>query len=469
MVSLRSLSATNTWLRSVVASPIRSPFPRTPSATAVSTAFSFIGSIILSRSTTFSKTVLTSVLTFFACSTAPAARRLGLGSCGYTSSTNLAPKAVVALICACTLAGMYRISSGSISSLKLALSLLSPIWLTRPTWTPRSMTLALVSKTSPARSDARVTGTYDLNVPAKAVVVTNRNTATATNRISVHHAVGMRCVPDLRFMPLARQVEVAGLAVDRERDHHDLHRRDHHRGTHRAAHGLTNSGRAAPRVVPVVGVHQHDHDRDRHHLEERPDDVAGAEERVEVMVVDTGALAVDGGGAGAGGHKRHHDCNAVQRDDHDDPGDNPGGRQIADTADTDHLERINLLVDPHRTHLSGSTGTNGRRQGDGGGSGHNEPDIEVRRREPGEGFDTDGRQLVVALHRHQGAGGHRQEADDHDGPADHRERCGTQPHCRDQPQQLGPVVDDGIGNRTERRGIEPHLRSDPIPLAHHGV
>src|SRR5246127_744369 len=273
MVSLRSLSTTNTWLRSVVASPIRSPFPRTPSATAVSTAFSFIGSITLSRSTTFSKTVLTSVLTFFACSTAPAARRLGLGSCGYTSSTNLAPKAVVALICACTLAGMYRISSGSISSLKLALSLLSPIWLTRPTSTPRSITLALVSNTSPARSDARVTGTYDLNVPAKAVVVTNRNTATATNRITVHHEVGMRCAPDLRFMPLARQMEVAGLAVDGERDHHDLHRRDHHRGAHGPAHGLTNSGRPAARGEPVVGVHQHDDDRDRHHLEEGPDDV----------------------------------------------------------------------------------------------------------------------------------------------------------------------------------------------------
>ena len=148
------------------------------------------------------------------------------------------------------------------------------------------------------------------------------------------------------------------------------------------------------------------------------------------------------------------------------PGDDPGGRQVADAANTDHLERIDLLVDSHRTHLSGGAGTDGRRQRDGGGTGHDESDIEVRRREPGEGFDTDGLQLVVALHCHQGAGGHRQEADDDDGAADHRERCDTQPHLRDQPQHLGSVIGDSIGNRTERRGVEPHLRSDPIPLVH---
>src|SRR6202012_3720001 len=159
---------------------------------------------------------------------------------------------------------------------------------------PRSMTLALVSSTSPARSDVSVTGTYDLPTPVKAPKVTNRNTPTAANRISVHHAVGMRCSPGLRcFMSLARQVEVAGLAVDGEGDHHDLHRCDHHRGPHRPAHGFTNPGRPAARGIPVVGVHQHDHDRDRYRLEERPDDVAGTEERVEVMVVDAGALAID--------------------------------------------------------------------------------------------------------------------------------------------------------------------------------
>src|ERR1700761_9329619 len=299
MVSLRELSASSTWLRSVVASPIRGPCPRTPSATALSTAFSLSGSTMLRRSTTFSKTVLISVLTFLECSTAPAESRAGLGFCGYSRSTNFAPKAVVALICACTLAGIYRIWSGSSSSLKLASSLPLPIWLTRPTWTPRSMTLALVSRTSPARSDVRVTGTYDRKVPLKAAVVANMNAPTTASRINVHQPVGMRCSPGLRCAMSARQVEVAGLAVDGERDHHDLHRRDHHRSTHGAADGFADPGRPAAGVIAVVGVHQHDHDGDRHRLQERPNEVAGTEERVEVMVVDTGALAIDRGGTGA--------------------------------------------------------------------------------------------------------------------------------------------------------------------------
>src|SRR6516164_1614670 len=167
------------------------------------------------------------------------------------------------------------------------------------------------------------------------------------------------------------------------------------------------------------------------------------------MVVDAGTLAVDGGGAGPGGQEGHHDGHAVQRDHHHDAGDDPGGRQVADTANTDHFERIDLLVDSHRTHLSGGARTDGRRQRDGGGTGHDEPDIEVRRREPGEGFDTDGRQLVVALHCHQGAGGHRQEADDNDGAADHGQSCDTQPHLRDQPQKLGSIPDAVVNYRTE--------------------
>ena len=97
--------------------------------------------------------------------------------------------------------------------------------------------------------------------------------------------------------------------------------------------------------------------------------------------------------------------------------------------------------------------------------GSDEPDVEEGRREAGQGLDTDRSELVVALHRDQGAGGHRQEADDRDGAADDRERPGPQTHLRDQPQQLGPVVDDGIGNRGQRRGVEPRLRADPVPLA----
>lgn len=246
MVSPRALSASSTSLRSVVAWPIRSPCPRTASATAVSTAFSFSGSIMLSRSTTFSKTVLISVLTFFECSTAPADSRARLGFCGITRSTNLAPNAVVALICASTLAGMYRIWSGSISSLRLApfwAHSIRPIWATRPTCTPRIMTLAPESITSPERSAASVTGTVDRKLPVKDTAVTRTATPITANRISVHHASCKRCRPGPRLMSLGRQVKVGRLAVDGQRHDKDCDRRDDHRGTHGPADRLANPGR----------------------------------------------------------------------------------------------------------------------------------------------------------------------------------------------------------------------------------
>ena len=37
------------------------------------------------------------------------------------------------------------------------------------------------------------------------------------------------------------------------------------------------------------------------------------------------------------------------------------------------------------------------------------------------------------------------------------------PHLRDQPQQLGSVVDDRVRNRGQRLGVEPGLAADPVP------
>ena len=68
---------------------------------------------------------------------------------------------MVARIWASTLAGMYLIWSGSISSFSATGSPAALIAATRPTWTPRSLTLALVSITRPDRSEVNVTGTYD--------------------------------------------------------------------------------------------------------------------------------------------------------------------------------------------------------------------------------------------------------------------------------------------------------------------
>ena len=77
----------------------------------------------------------------------------------------MAPNTVVARICASTLAGMCLIWSGSISSFSSTGSLPPVIEATRPTWTPRNLTLALVSITRPDRSEVNVTGTNDFSVP----------------------------------------------------------------------------------------------------------------------------------------------------------------------------------------------------------------------------------------------------------------------------------------------------------------
>ncbi len=123
-----------------------------------------------------------------------------------------------------------------------------------------------------------------------------------------------------------------------------------------------------------------------------------------------------------------------------DPGDHPGRGQVGDAADADHFERVDLLVDPHRTDLRGGAGADGRRQRHRGGAGTMSRTLKNADAKPVSASTADGRELVVALDRDQGAGGHRQEADDGDGAADDRQRAGAQAHLGDQPQQLGPVV-----------------------------
>ena len=56
--------------------------------------------------------MLTSVVTLRDATTAPALSRFGLGSVGVSRSTYLAPNAVVAVISAPMLAGMYLSCSG---------------------------------------------------------------------------------------------------------------------------------------------------------------------------------------------------------------------------------------------------------------------------------------------------------------------------------------------------------------------
>src|SRR4051812_33691815 len=282
---------------------------------------------------------------------------------------------------------MYRIWSGSISRRRLAVPWPPPMSATRPTCTPRIFTLAPASMTSPARSEVTVTGTYDRNVPAKAVPVTKKKTAIAVTKMTVHQPSERRFSPG-RVSISPRQVEVARLPVDRQRDHHDLDRRDDHRRAYRTPDRLAHAGRSALRREAVIGVHQHDHDRYRDRLNERPDHVGGIEEGVEVVVVHAGALPVDGDRAGPRGEEGHHDGDAVQRDDDDDAGQHAGRGKIGDRPDPDDLERVDLLIDPHRAELGGGPCADSRRQGDGDGPGHDEANVEKRRCETGQRLET---------------------------------------------------------------------------------
>src|SRR4029077_13258104 len=169
------------------------------------------------------------------------------------------PNAVVDWIWAPTFSGMnltWPESSSSFSRTGPGPPASTPA--TRPTCTPRSLTLAPDSITRPARSEVNVTGTVlskDLLNDAEHTVAKVRQ---ATMRMTVHHAGRSRRCPGLWSTVLPGQIEVAGLAVDGQgHEQHDDCRADK-RGAHRPADRLTDSGGSARGGVAVVGVHQHD-------------------------------------------------------------------------------------------------------------------------------------------------------------------------------------------------------------------
>ena len=155
-------------------------------------------SIWLSTATTFSNTVLTSVADVAGLQHLTRLSRCGLGSLGYTRSTNFAPNTVVARICASTLAGMYLIWSGSISQLELDRLLPPAIAATRPTCTPRNLTLALVSITRPGPVRGQRDRHDRFSVPVNSAYV-NQIAAIDHTRISVRHP-GCRPVSSLSAM-----------------------------------------------------------------------------------------------------------------------------------------------------------------------------------------------------------------------------------------------------------------------------
>ena len=59
----------------------------------------------------------------------------------------------------------------------------------------------------------------------------------------------------------------------------------------------------------------------------------------------------------------------VQRDDRDHPRDDPGRHEERQRRDRHHLERVDLLGDPHRAELGGEAAADGGGQRDAGTSG----------------------------------------------------------------------------------------------------
>src|SRR5436190_23095999 len=172
---------------------MRSPLPRTDSATAESTEFSFAGSTEWTTDCRFSKTVFTSTVTLRECSTAPGDNGFELGASGTMRSTYLAPNAVLDLISASTLFGRYWNGTGSILRFSFERSTpapeSAPMEETSPIWTPRNFTVAPFSMTRPALSDTRVSGTASFSVPANSRAV-SVDTATTTTISNGAHQMG---------------------------------------------------------------------------------------------------------------------------------------------------------------------------------------------------------------------------------------------------------------------------------------
>src|SRR5260370_724081 len=115
-----------------------------------------------------------------------------------------------------------------------------PPWIpaTRPTRTPRILTLAPVSMTRPARSAVQVTDTTGLRVPENDAMLKTIRPTMMTPSTTAHHAGWIRPYPVLSSMALAGHVEVAGLPVNGKRRKENDEGGRHQRRAHRPANGL---------------------------------------------------------------------------------------------------------------------------------------------------------------------------------------------------------------------------------------
>ena len=220
-------------------------------------------------------------------------------------------------------------------------------------------------------------------------------------------------------------------------------------------------GGTAGRGVAVVAVDEDQDHREEQHLEERQQDVDRWQEQPEVVVVGAGGLAVEGHGHDPGAEVGRQQPDHVERDHRDQPGDHPGGDQERQALDRHHLERVDLLGDPHRAELGGEAGADRRREGERRDQRRDLAGVEVGRDEAVERRGADLVQGGVALHADDGAG--EQAHPDHhaDGAADDGQGARAEGHLGQQPHHLARVRRERARRPAQRADVEPELAPEP--------
>src|ERR1035437_2088961 len=293
--------------------------------------------------------------------------------------------------------------------------------LTSPTMSPRTLTSESLWSWFPICAAISVTVTTGVNFFWKVATDSPTISAMVRRKATPQAEVLMRDRGPSRggVTALPGNPDRGGGAPDRQAEEEVDDVDGHDGGADRLAHCLAHACGTAGCCVTVVTVDRDDHDREDHHLGERPEDVDGWQEEVEVVVVRPRGLPEVAGRDEPGGCIGGQQAQDVQRHGRDETGNHPGGHQERDTRNTHDLEGIHFLADPHGTQLRGEATTNGGRQREAGDQGGDLAGVEVGGDEAGEGSRAQLVQGGVPLKSHLGAGEERQEGDDADSAADH--------------------------------------------------
>ncbi len=188
----------------------------------------------------------------------------------------------------------------------------------------------------------------------------------------------------------------------------------------------------------------------------------GFEEGVEIVVIEAGRLTEQHRGSELACKERQYDGDAVQRRDRQHAGHDPGADQVGDRPNRHRFQCVDLFADPHGAQLRGHAGAEGGRQADPGDDRRQNADVDESRQEAGERFDADIAQRAVTLHRENATGGQCQEADDDDGPADHRQSSCTHADFGDKADDFARIASDREGYAGQRSAVEQRVVADRI-------